>query len=76
MRKKKTVKGLGQRSDVIHLMNFKMSLWTVVEKTPWGARQEKGDQLEFVVALTQVRFDGTSVTVVEIVRSTQTLNLN
>ena len=48
--RKRIMKGLGQRSDTIHLKNFKMSLWTLGEKTPCGDTQEKRDQLGFVLA--------------------------
>lgn len=44
------MKGLRQKSDTIHLKNFKVSLWTLGEKTPWGDTQEKRDQLELVIA--------------------------
>lgn len=57
------MKGLGQRSDMIHLKNFKMSLWTLGEKTPWGDMQEKRDswnlflqKQKFVIAIIQMRF--------------------
>lgn len=64
---------------MIHLKNFKMSLWTLGEKTPWGDMQEKRDswnlfcKTKFVIAIIHEILMGAlrQVTVVERMRSTK-----
>ena len=58
LEREETVEGLGQRSHVIHLMNFKISLWILIEKTLWGARQEKGKPVRICYCSNAVKFDG------------------
>lgn len=62
-----------------------MSLWTLGEKTPWGDMQEKRDSWNLFLQKQKICYCNNSdeilmgarqVTVVERMRSTQTLNLN